>query len=219
MKWLNITIFGLGIIIAIALGYFFYYLSSRRKIAWIIGPIVLLCSILSFCLYWYKENRPPIIISPPKFKSAANFDYVEKFKVQNRSNTVFYQIWIKFLSNSDNFDWSNFKIELLDEPDQYLSLETMKISSFIYMIRGKNNEGLEFRYLVLDHLDNDRKYEFDVEIKNKESNKESIIYPKLISYSMEPNLKGKNKDGWSVLSFNPPENFTMCGLSVLFRKK
>lgn len=164
----------------------------------------------------FKESEP-IIVSPPKITSPPKFTLQDKMRVENKGEKDLFQVWIKFQSSDDKFDWKNLNLDLVDEPNQYLPIGSIKMSSFIYKIRGEIR-GIDFVYLVLDRLEGNKKHEFDVKLQNKSETKSLSLTPNVISYSFEPNIKGKNKEGWGVMSFNPPEEFKLKSISVILRK-
>lgn len=165
------------------------------------------------------QQLDPVTISPAKINSPPMFTSQEKMRVVNNGEKELFQVWIKFQASDREFDWNNLTLGLIDEPDQYLPIGdgSMKMSSFIYKIRGEI-EGSDYFYLVLDRLETKKKYEFDVKLTNKSNSKSLSVTPNIISYSFDPNLKGTNKDGMGVLSFTPPEKIKLKSISVILKK-
>lgn len=168
-----------------------------------------------------KEVKDPISVSPETIiVGRGDWQTYSIFKVYNKTDEVYYQIWVKLTIDTLNILTQNIEIDLT-KPKNELDMQVgdIRISCDIVRYNGIDQMGNKAIFLLLSSLNPREVFSFVLTDKNPTPS--SILFQtkvavKVCDFSREPSSI-LSKPGSIALSFKPPEKFTLQG--VAFRMK
>jgi hypothetical protein len=169
-----------------------------------------------------RAQKNPISVSPEAISwTTGNWATKSLFKVYNRTDEVYFQIWIKLTIEEPTIPSQSIRIDIPKPKDELeMELDTFKISGDIVRFDCVDQKGYNAIFLLLASLDPKETLPFiltstssalaTVQFPTK-------IYIKISDFSKEPSkmisrLTNHGKE--ALISFKPPENVKLQGVGM-----
>ena len=171
----------------------------------------------------YKKFRAPIIISPKKVGlSSQMWSIKTTFHVQNRTQKVLFDVWIKLTVENCSLRTNDIKISS-GSGTGFLEARISNISINYDFVRmdGIDNNGNGCIFFILYSLDPQTPQPFMIGAKavaEQEKNANPQISLRMIRYSKTP-VKLLQRDNEIAYPFTPPENFKIKNLLLLMKRE
>jgi hypothetical protein len=189
-----------------------------------IGIISIIVAILLAAIpVIYKKFRAPIIISPKQVGlSSQMWSIKTTFHVQNRTNKVLFDVWIKLTVENSGMRSNDIKISS-GSGTAFLEARISNISINYDFVRmdGIDNNGNGCIFFILYSLDPQIPQPFTIGAKavaEKEKDRNPQIALRVIRHSKTP-VKLLQRKNEIVYPFTPPEKFRIKSLLLLMKRK
>lgn len=198
-------------------------LSCKAKgILYVVCLFAVMYSFLPIILDIWEESCAPIASSTKEIDFSKEKNWIKKskeFEIINRSNNVFYAIWIKIKLDSTVKVMVSPRIETYD-----LSVQIGdRIFSYdVFQEKGKDQEGNRFLYVFIHKLLPGERKAFNFEA-TKEQQQAGVSFPiSVIKYSPNPSelvaFEDKLKQYVQGITLTAPETITLESMSILSKK-
>ncbi len=193
----------------------------------IIGVVGIIVTILVVAIpFVCKKFRAPVIISPKRISLKAQpWNIKTTFHVQNRTEEVLFDIWVKLYGENCDLRTGDIKINPKDgKPfsSANLSAKISNISISYDFIRmdGVDSIGNKCIFFVIYSLDphTTQTFTIDITVATNEYTKKSRILLRVARHAKTPAqvLSRKNE---AAFPFPPPENFTAKSIALLMKRE
>ena len=179
---------------------------------------------------WCKNNphaplpKDPISVSPGAIILAAQ-DWRARslFKIHNRTNEIYYQVWVKLTIDTEDIRTQDISIDLAKPKDElHMEIGTIRISGDIMRLTGTDQAGNKAIFLRLANLNPGEVLSF-VLTNNSAYIPSASTQPKaLISvcgFARKPASTMFQQGKKAAFSFKPPENIKLESVGFLMKRQ
>lgn len=180
-------------------------------------------AIVALIVHIYNKFIP-IIVSPKSISLKTNeWDIKSIFKVQNRTDSIFYSVWVKLALEGMTAESNAIEVSP-EKSGDFVVGNMMDISVGFEVIRidGTDAKTKECVFLILYNLDPKQTKSFIIKLKGTAKSidkQQPKILLKEIDHSLQPQQYLTQKDNKIAFPFKPPENIKIKALSLLMKKK
>lgn len=179
---------------------------------------------------WCKNNpavplpKDPISVSPGAIILAAqNWRARSLFKVHNRTNEFYYQVWVKLTIDTVDIRTQDISIESAKPKDElHMEIGSIRVSSDIMRINGTDQAGNKAIFLLLANLNPREIWPF-VLTNNSPYVPSASTQPKALigicSFARKPASTLFQPRRKAAFSFKPPENIKVESISLLMKRQ
>lgn len=170
----------------------------------------------------FKEVKDPISVSPETIiVGRGNWQTYSLFKVYNKTDEIYYQIWIKLTIDTLNILTQNIEIDLPKPKEEFgMQIADIRISCDIVRYNGIDQTGNKAIFLLLSSLNPKEVLSFVLTDKNPSLSSilsQNKVAIRVCGFSKEPSII-ISRQGRAGLSFKPPEKFTLQDIVFLIKK-
>jgi len=168
-----------------------------------------------------KGVEDPISVSPGAISLGdQNWRVRSLFKVHNKTNEIYYQIWVKLTVDTPSMGIQDISIELPKPTDElHVDVGQIRLSGDIILFKGTDQVGRKAIYLVLSSLNPGEILPFILTNNSPDApSTSSQLKAYIISFNREPAPSWFQPGKKGGFSFKPPETFKLESVSFLMKR-